>query len=61
MDPRLTDLEIRYMHLERQVSELSEVVYEQQRLIERLRKEMLELRGRLPDEAAAPAEKPPHY
>ena len=62
MDTRLVDLEIRYTHLERQLQELSEVVFAQQRVIDRLSKELLELRNRAQDPGEAPpAEKPPHY
>ena len=62
MDNRLIDLEIRYTHLERQIQELSEVVFAQQRAIDSLSKELIALRGRIEDPGEAlPAEKPPHY
>jgi SlyX protein len=63
MDPRIVDLEIRYTHLERQVEELSDVVFAQQRIIDTLSKELLALRNRFEDPAAVTprAEKPPHY
>jgi SlyX protein len=62
-DQRLVDLEIRYTHLERQVQELSQVVFAQQRDLDALHKQLRELRGRALDssEATPPAEKPPHY
>jgi SlyX protein len=62
MERRLVDLEIRYTHLERQLQELSEVVFAQQRTIDSLTKQLLELRGRVVDPGETPpAEKPPHY
>ena len=63
MDARIVDLEIRYTHLERQLEELSDVVFAQQRLIETLSKELLLLRNRLeePPVVTPRAEKPPHY
>jgi uncharacterized coiled-coil protein SlyX len=62
MEPRLVDLEIRYTHLERQYAELSQVVFEQQKALEAVQKELVRLRGRL-DEIGDPIanEKPPHY
>jgi SlyX protein len=62
MQKRLVDLEIRYTHLERQVTELSDVVFEQQRSIDALRRELTDLKSRLvePGEVSIP-EKPPHY
>lgn len=62
MEKRLIDLEIRYTHLERQVADLSDVVFEQRQAIERLERQLLELRRLLPgEEEAPPHEKPPHY
>jgi uncharacterized coiled-coil protein SlyX len=61
MEKRLIDLEIRYTHLERQVADLSDVVFEQRQAIERLERQLLELRRLLPDEEAPPHERPPHY
>jgi uncharacterized coiled-coil protein SlyX len=62
MESRLVDLEIKYTHLERQYADLSQVVFEQQRTLEALQKELARLRGRI-DELGDPAahEKPPHY
>lgn len=62
METRVTDLEIRYSHLERQVAELSDVVFGQQKIIESLQREMANIRVRLRD-LGDPAvdEKPPHY
>ncbi len=62
MDARLVELEIRYTHLERQLQELSDVVFAQQRVIDTLTRELAELRSRVEDPGATPrAEKPPHY
>jgi uncharacterized coiled-coil protein SlyX len=62
MEPRLVDLEIRYTHLERQYAELSQVVFEQQKALEVVQKELARLRGRL-EELGDPIvnERPPHY
>jgi SlyX protein len=65
MESRLVDLEVRYTHLERQFAELSQVVFEQQKLIDGLQKELLALRGKL-GELGAPGDQfsndpPPHY
>ena len=40
MDPRTTDLEIRFTHLERTIQELNEIVYRQEQAIERLERDM---------------------
>ncbi len=60
---RLTELELKYMRLERHVEELSGVVAEQQKTIDRLVGELRTTLSRLKDmgEAAPPGEKPPHY
>jgi uncharacterized coiled-coil protein SlyX len=62
MESRLTDLEIRYTHLERQVAELSEVVYEQQRTIDGLLRQLTATKAEIA-QLSAPVtnEKPPHY
>ena len=62
MESRIVDLEIRYTHLERQVSELSEVVFEQQKIVDRLVGELRTLRERLGEGTVrADQDKPPHY
>jgi SlyX protein len=62
MEPRLVDLEIRYTHLERQYAELSQVVFDQQKTIDAIQKELTRLRGRLEELGEpAPNENPPHY
>ena len=59
---RLTELELKYMRLERTVEELSAVVAEQQKTIDALVKELGAATARLRDMGhEAPAEKPPHY
>ncbi|AJE01996.1 SlyX family protein [Geobacter pickeringii] len=67
MQERLTDLEIHIAHLERTVQELNEVVFRQQRSIDRLEGELKGLREQVraggdsllkkPEEE----EPPPHY
>jgi uncharacterized coiled-coil protein SlyX len=62
MEDRLVTLEIRYTHLERQVEELSQVVFTQQQVIDRLTKELALLRSRASGVEDGPGmEKPPHY
>ena len=60
LTPRVVELELRYMMLERTVSELNEVVIEQGRLIARLKAELAALIERRPEPEAA-GEPPPHY
>lgn len=61
MDQRLQELEIRYMHQQRMLDELNEVVIAQGRAIERLVAELSELRALRSDDAEARDERPPHY
>jgi uncharacterized coiled-coil protein SlyX len=60
---RLTELELKYMRLERTVEELSGVVAEQQKTIDSLVKELSSATARLRDmgQDAPTTEKPPHY
>ena len=60
---RLTELELKYMRLERHVEELSGVVAEQQKTIDTLVAELRATTNRLRDlgQEAPVAEKPPHY
>ena len=62
MEPRVVDLEIRYSHLEKQLAELNQVVFEQQKAIELLQQQLLAVRTRLSG-LGEPMEneKPPHY
>ena len=62
MEKRLVDLEIRYTHLERQLDELNQVVFAQQKQIDRMNLDLLALRSRIGGwEEHAPHETPPHY
>lgn len=67
MERRLVDLEVRYTYLDRQIAELSQVVFEQQKVIESLQQQLAVFRARLgeslePSVREAPAdERPPHY
>jgi uncharacterized coiled-coil protein SlyX len=59
---RLTELELKYMRLERTVEQLSDVIAEQQKTIDTLVKELAATTARLRDLGQeAPADKPPHY
>ena len=62
MESRLIDLEVRYTHLERQVAELSEVVFAQQRAIDGLLRQLSSTKTEVA-QLGAPAtnDKPPHY
>ncbi|HXU60469.1 MAG TPA: SlyX family protein [Polyangia bacterium] len=62
MESRLTDLEIRYAHLERQVAELSDVVFAQQRTIDGLLRQLTATKADIA-QLTPPVtnEKPPHY
>ncbi|HWL84667.1 MAG TPA: SlyX family protein [Polyangiaceae bacterium] len=59
----MTELEIRYSHLERLVDELNRVVFEQGKSIDALRAELLRMRTHMEqsDEGPPKDEKPPHY
>ena len=62
MDRRLTDLELRYMKLEKLVDELSEVVAAQQKTLDAATVEIRRLSERLRDLGEeTPNERPPHY
>jgi SlyX protein len=67
MEERITDLESRYMHQERAIQELLDTVYRQQQEIDRLSREVGELREQLdivlPSLVERPEdeEPPPHY
>ena len=62
MEPRVVDLEIRYSHLEKQLAELNQVVFEQQKSITLLQQQLVAVRTRLSG-LGEPMEneKPPHY
>jgi SlyX protein len=67
MEQRIVDLEIRYTHQQATIEALNEVVFEQQKAIHRLTKELDELRKRIDADvdavAMGPADNspPPHY
>lgn len=62
MSDRLTEIEIRYTHLERLIGELSGVVFEQQKAITGLEQRLRDVEGRSQEGAEPTAlEKPPHY
>jgi SlyX protein len=62
MEPRVVDLEIRYSHLEKQLAELNQVVFEQQKTIELLQQQLVALRTRVTGMGEPMEnEKPPHY
>jgi uncharacterized coiled-coil protein SlyX len=62
MTDRLTEIEIRYTHLERQMEELSSVLFAQQKTISALEQRLRELETRSPETGEPiPQEKPPHY
>jgi SlyX protein len=66
MEKRITELEIRYTHQEAFAKQLSTVLFEQQRTIERLEARIAQLERR-PSEGAdetarpIPNDPPPHY
>ena len=67
MEERITDLEIRFMHQERTIHELSDALFRQQQSIERLEGELRQLREQLrmaypsPTKSVEEEEPPPHY
>ena len=67
MQDRLTEIEIRIAHMEQSLGELSDVLYRQQSLLDRLELRFNELRQRVSvtadgQENSDPTdEKPPHY
>lgn len=66
VDRRLTDLEIKASYAEDLLEQLNQIIYRQQQQIDRLEREMLQLRQQQP-EAGGPVirslrdELPPHY
>jgi SlyX protein len=67
MEERITDLEIRFMHQERTIHELSDALFRQQQAIERLEGELRQIRDQFgqvflsPVRSAEEEEPPPHY
>ncbi len=66
-DERVTNLEIRFSHQDDFLSQLNEIVIEQQKAIQRLEKEMLDLKRSVNSEGGVQSgrtlldDKPPHY
>lgn len=64
-EDRLTELEIRFMHQQETLQELSDVLYAQQRLIDALKAELEVVKKKLEGEPgivdARQQERPPHY
>lgn len=67
MESRLNELEIRYMRQEKTILDLSDVVYRQEVMLERLKREVEQLREQLGAMNAGGVEgsgeepPPPHY
>lgn len=65
MDKRLTTLEERYIATEKALHELSDVVWEQSRTIQKLEARLVQLEDRLrgveDGGGPVPVERPPHY
>ena len=67
MEKRLIELEIRFSHQDEFLSQLNQVVMEQQMRIERLEKQILDLKNNANSEAGVDSrrtlleDKPPHY
>lgn len=67
MDERLTSLEINFMHIERNLQELNEVVYRQQQTIDRLVEELQVVKAQVLADTFEQMKKPedeeppPHY
>jgi SlyX protein len=62
MEDRVTTLEIRYTHLEHQVEELNQLLFDQQKMIDRLTREISNLRARAAGvESGTSNDPPPHY
>jgi SlyX protein len=64
MEDRIVELELRFTEQQHLLQELSEVVYGQQRELERLARELERLRQKVPEPGIVDPdehEKPPHY
>jgi SlyX protein len=66
-DDRITNLEIRFAHMDMYLEQLNEVVTTQQKTIERLEKEMLDIKrsinatNEVDGTRSLADDKPPHY
>lgn len=63
MEERLIELELRFMQQQKLLEELSDLVYSQQQIIDRLLGEMNQLKDQLPSLNRSQEEEspPPHY
>jgi len=67
MQDRLTEIEIKIAHLEDSLTQLSDVIYEQRNLLDKLQQDLHNLRDKVTagNDGAAPedpaSERPPHY
>ena len=67
MDRKINDLEIRFMHQERTIQELNDIVCRQELAIERLERDMKQLQEQMKQlvpsltRTAEEEEAPPHY
>lgn len=65
MENRLFEIEKRIIYLEKYIEDLNNVVVEQQQIIDRLKKHLSHLEGKIPlsplEEDRPHCEKPPHY
>jgi uncharacterized coiled-coil protein SlyX len=61
-EARIVDLELRFMRAERTIAELSDVIFEQQKTIDKLRADVAAMGERmLASGEPAKNERPPHY
>ncbi|MFL5785462.1 MAG: SlyX family protein [Bacteriovoracaceae bacterium] len=66
-DDRITELEIRFSHQDHYLQQLNEVIVNQQKTIERLEKEVLDLKRSMNSTSSVTPiqgmkdDKPPHY
>lgn len=64
-EERITNLEIRYSHQDEFLAQLNQIVVEQQKTIERLEKELIDIKRSLNsfpgEDRLMKNEKPPHY
>jgi SlyX protein len=61
LEKRLVDLEVRYAHQERMLHDLSDVLFAQERTIERLTVALEAMRDQQVAERESRDERPPHY
>ena len=67
MEERITELEVRYMQQEKTIQDLSDAVYRQEMMLERLQREMTIMQEQMKSGASSinrtleEEEPPPHY